>query len=292
MKEENRKLLEESERTGEFGYNVWAELSHEEWCSWDVDEEFRRAIQEKVLEKAEKNRMLDDYREWSLGVYDPEIKKAVRQCLTYQVVGMRSEKYLGKGYYQHNEVRELRTEELTEDILCCTSGGRKFEIALWTDWWSEMGIGVCRGNISVNEVKEFGEITAVPKEENASFEFFPSFEGATDNKFFSTNYTLLDPENKLYTRGERTGIKKDLFIEKNKTIDDKQSVLEDKTAKESQDILSKAVEENKIKKTELEQGDTELKRKQKFIKVIHAAQKESLELDEALLNTAKNEKEI
>lgn len=137
MKEKDRKLLEEIERTGKIPRDVLVRMKHPDMCWWAseiLDEELKRAIQRKILEKAEKNRRIDDYDEWELGVCGQEIENAVRQCLTYQVVGMRSEKYLGKGYYQHNDVIELRTEEMTRDILCCTNGGRKFEIAIWKEW--------------------------------------------------------------------------------------------------------------------------------------------------------------
>jgi hypothetical protein len=83
----------------------------------------------------------------------------VRRNVTYNLLGLRLEKYEGTIYRGRGPERK----ELSRDIICCERDGRFFEIALMTNY-SPNGSA---GQMSITEVDEFFEedITHVPKKD-------------------------------------------------------------------------------------------------------------------------------
>lgn len=91
----------------------------------------------------------------------------MEEDITYKIVGMREETYIGEIFGEYNDEFTVEKAELKRNVICCTKGGKKFEVELSESFEpSPIGEGIAtRGHMIVRAVDEFGEITQIPIKE-------------------------------------------------------------------------------------------------------------------------------
>lgn len=243
-------LLNKKYRRLEEIENGWTSTRRSDQVEADSDKEYKSALETALWKKVnaegtiyyDDKILLDEFG-------DENIKEAIRKRCTYQIVGLRSEKYRDIG-------PSGSYEELERNIICCKNGDRKYEIALYTayDYDATHNIVLMNGTYTFHEVSKFERITVVPREKNASFEFLTDCHDYSP--YFRIGYRYYtNVYGDIEWNGKPSYVDKSQFIEIGKakrSREELQIAFSEWSVEDLKNVLGEAIVENKCKKAELE----------------------------------------